>query len=110
VAIVSSFLVNRAGGARADIDPDRLRRVTVQPLQRRRVDPGTESDSDADLVSTWIRRALKSAVPFAKGGVTPHAKRIAAAAATRGSIGAARVTRDGAIPITHARLVSPQNQ
>ena len=80
VAIVSSFLVNRAGGAAADIDPERLRRVTVQLLQRRRVDPG--SDSDADLVSSWIRRALKSALPFVKGGVTPHPKRIAAAAAT----------------------------
>ena len=82
VAIVSSFLVNRAGGAGADIDPERLRRVTVQLLQRRRVDPGSESDFDADLVSSWIRRALKSALPFVKGGVTPHAKRIAAAAAT----------------------------
>ena len=80
VAIVSSFLVNRAGGAGADIDPERLRRVTVQLLQRRRVDP--ETDSDADLVSSWIRRALKSALPFVKGGVTPHPKRIAAAAAT----------------------------
>jgi hypothetical protein len=37
VAIVSSFLVNRAGG---DIDPERLRRVTVQLLRRRSVDPG----------------------------------------------------------------------
>ena len=80
VAIVSSFLVNRAGGAGADIDPERLRRVTVQLLQRRRVDP--ESDFEADLVSSWIRRALKSALPFVKGGVTPHPKRIAAAAAT----------------------------
>ncbi len=80
VAIVSSFLVNRAGGAGADIDPERLRRVTVQLLQRRRVDP--ETDSDAVLVSSWIRRALKSALPFVKGGVTPHPKRIAAAAAT----------------------------
>jgi hypothetical protein len=80
VAIVSSFLVNRAGGAGADIDPERLRRVTVQLLQRRRVDP--ESESDTDLVSSWIRRALKSALPFVKGGVTPHSKRIAAAAAT----------------------------
>ena len=82
VAIVSSFLVNRAGGAGADIDPERLRRVTVQLLQRRRVDPGSKSGSDADLVSSWIRRALKSALPFVKGGVTPHPKRIAAAAAT----------------------------
>jgi hypothetical protein len=81
VAIVSSFLVHRAGGTGADIDPERLRRVTVQLLQRRRVDPGTEPD-DADLVSSWIRRALKSALPFVKGGVTPHAKSIAAAAAT----------------------------
>jgi len=83
LAIVSSFLVNRTGGAGADIDPERLRRVTVQLLQRRRVDPGSESESDdADLVSSWIRRALKSALPFVKGGVTPHAKRIAAVAAT----------------------------
>ena len=82
VAIVSSFLVNRAGGAGADIDPERLRRVTVQLLQRRRLDPGSEFDFDADLVSSWIRRALKSALPFVKGGVTPHPKRIAAAAAT----------------------------
>jgi len=82
VAIVSSFLVNRAGGAGADIDPERLRRVTVQLLLRRSIDPGSESESDADLVSSWIRRTLKSALPFVKGGVTPHAKRIAAAAAT----------------------------
>jgi hypothetical protein len=81
VAIVSSFLVNRAGGSGADIDPERLRRVTVQLLQRRKIDPGTEPD-DADLVSSWIRRALKSALPFVKGGVTPHSKSIAAAAAT----------------------------
>jgi hypothetical protein len=81
VAIVSSFLVTRAGGAGADIDPERLRRVTVQLLQRRTVDPGSESD-DADLVSSWIRRALKSALPFVKGGVRPQSKRIAAAAAT----------------------------
>ena len=81
VSIVSSFLVNRTGRAAADIDPERLRRVTVQLLQRRRVDPGTESD-DADLVSSWIRRALKSALPFVKGGVTPHSKSIAAAVAT----------------------------
>jgi hypothetical protein len=67
----ASFLVNRAGRAAADIDPERLRRVTVQLLQRRRVDPGTEPN-DADLVSSWIRRALKSALPFVKGGVTPH--------------------------------------
>ena len=75
VAIVSSFLVNRAGGTGAGIDPERLRRVTVQLLQRRRIDPGSESD-DADLVSSWIRRALKSALPFVKSGVTPHAKSI----------------------------------
>jgi len=83
VAIVSSFLVNRAGGGGADIDPDRLRLVTVQLLQRRSVDPRPGSGSEeADLVSSWIRRALKSALPFVKGGATPHAKRIAAAAAT----------------------------
>ena len=81
VAIVSSFLVNHAGGASTDIDPERLRRLTVQLLQRRRVDPESEPD-DADLVSSWIRRALKSALPFVKGGVTPHSKSIAAAAAT----------------------------
>lgn len=81
VAIVSSFLVHHSGRAGADIDPERLRRVTVQLLQRRKVDPGTEPD-DADLVSSWIRRALKSALPFVKGGVTPHAKSIVAAAAS----------------------------
>jgi hypothetical protein len=80
LAMVSSFLVNRAGGAGSDIDHERLHRVTVQLLQRRRVDPGTEPD-DGDLVSSWIRRALKSALPFVKGGVTPHWKSIAAAAA-----------------------------
>ena len=94
VAIVSSFLVNRAGGTGANIDPERLRRVTVQLLQRRRVDPG--SDSDADLVSSWIRRALKSALPFVKGGVTPHPKRIAAAAANvdPSMLRRSRATRD----------------
>ncbi|MBI5090191.1 MAG: hypothetical protein HZB15_15365, partial [Actinobacteria bacterium] len=81
VAIVSSFLVHRGGGAGGDIDPERLRRVTVQLLQRRRVDPAAEPD-DADLVSSWMRRALKSALPFVKGGVTPHSKSIAAAAAS----------------------------
>jgi hypothetical protein len=79
LSIVSSFLVHRAGGAGADVDPERLRRVTVQLLQRRRVDPGSEPD-DADLVSSWIRRAVKSALPFVKGGTTPHARSIAAAA------------------------------
>jgi hypothetical protein len=81
VAIVSSFLVHHAGRASADIDPERLRRVTVQLLQRRRVDPELEPDH-ADLVSSWIRRALKSALPFVKAGVTPYSKSIAAAAAT----------------------------
>ena len=81
VAIVSSFLVHRAERAGVDIDPERLHRVTVQLLQRRRVDPGTEPE-DADLVSSWIRRALKSALPFVKGGVTPHSNSIAAAAAS----------------------------
>jgi len=80
VSVVSSFLVNRTKRAGGDIDPERLRRVTVQLLQRRKVDPGTEPD-DADLVSSWIRRALKSSLPFIKGGVTPHAKSIAATAA-----------------------------
>ena len=80
VAVVSSFLVNRAKRAGVDVDPVRLRRMTVQLLQRRQADPDTEPD-DADLVSSWVRRALKSALPFVKGGVTPHAKSIAAAAA-----------------------------
>lgn len=80
VAVVSSFLVNRAKRGGDDLEPERVRRVTVQLLHRRKVDPETEPD-DADLVSSWIRRALKSALPFVKGGVTPHAKSIAAAAA-----------------------------
>lgn len=81
LAIVSSFLVHRAGHAHADIDPERLRRVTVQLLQRRHIDPSTEPD-DAALVSSWVRRALKSALPFVKGGVTPHAKHIVTAASS----------------------------
>jgi hypothetical protein len=80
VAIVSSFLANRATPAGGDIDRERLRRVTVQVLQRRRIDASVEPDH-GDLVSSWIRRALKSALPFVKGGVTPHARSIAAAAA-----------------------------
>jgi hypothetical protein len=79
VAIVSSFLVHRARGG--DIDPDRLRRVTVQLLQRRRLDPDSEP-GDADLVSSWIRRAVRSALPFVKAGATPHAKSIVAAASS----------------------------
>lgn len=81
VAIVSSFLVHRAGDADTDVDAERLRRVTVQLLLRRKVDPGAEPD-DADLVSSWARRALKSALPFVKGGGTPHSRAIAAAADT----------------------------
>jgi hypothetical protein len=81
LAIVSSFLVHRAGASADEVDPERLRRVTVQLLQRRRVDPRAEPD-DADLVSSWIRRALRSALPFVKAGGTPHSRSIATAAAS----------------------------
>lgn len=80
VAMVSSFLIHQSGGTAAAIDPERLRRVTVQLLQRRAVAPEIQSD-DGDLVSSWIRRAVKSALPFVKAGVTRHSKSIAAAAA-----------------------------
>ncbi|MEO6124474.1 MAG: hypothetical protein ABIR32_12255 [Ilumatobacteraceae bacterium] len=81
LAIVASYLVHRSQQAGDHtIDPERLRHVAVQLLLRRTVDP-TAEPGDADLVSSWIRRAVLSVLPFAQGGTTRHARSIAAAAA-----------------------------
>lgn len=81
LAIVASYLVHRSQQAGDHtIDPERLRHVAVQLLLRRTIDP-TAEPGDADLVSSWIRRAVLSVLPFTKGGTTRHARSIAAAAA-----------------------------
>ncbi|MCU1361313.1 MAG: hypothetical protein JWN99_2602 [Ilumatobacteraceae bacterium] len=80
LAVVSSYLTNRASAAGTAADPDRVRRVSVQLLQDRRVDADDEP-VHRDLVSSWARRAVRGMLPFSHVGAARRARTLAAAAA-----------------------------
>jgi hypothetical protein len=81
LALVSSFLVNRARHSNHEPDPDRVRRVAVQLLHDDRVDPDAEP-SHGGLVSSWAWRAVRSALPFSGRSAARHARSLSTAAAS----------------------------
>jgi hypothetical protein len=80
VTAVASFLALRVRETGASPDADRIRRVTVQLLDRRHVNPDLEPEHD-QLVWSWLKRAGRGLLPFADRGRRSNAARIASVAA-----------------------------
>ena len=69
LALVASHLVHRARAAGVEPDPDRVRRVAVQLLSGKAVDPGVEPRHSV-LALAWLQRALRATLPFSPGVAT----------------------------------------
>jgi hypothetical protein len=80
LGMVASHLAQRARAEGVEPDLDRVRRVAVQIMSRRPVDPETEPSHGA-LAFSWLRRATRAALPFTSGVVTSDPKGLAAKAA-----------------------------
>lgn len=79
LALVASHLVHRTREAGVEPDPERIRRATVHLLTGKPVAPDAEPRY-APLVVGWVRRALRSALPFAHGVATQNPRQLARAA------------------------------
>ena len=80
LTLVASHLVLRARAAGLEPDPERLRRVVVQIVSGNEVRPDDEP-SHGPLAFAWGRRALRAAMPFARGVRTRDPESMASAAA-----------------------------
>lgn len=80
LGMVVSHLAHRARADGIEPDVERVRRVAVQILSFRPVDPGVEP-SHGRLAWMWIRRAVRAALPFTSGVATADPDRLAGAAA-----------------------------
>jgi len=80
LTLIASHLAHRARTAGVELDPERVRRVTVQLLTGRPVDPDVEP-AHGPLVLLWTRRAVKAALPLTTGARTRDPDRLARAAA-----------------------------
>lgn len=80
LGMIASHLVRRTRDAGLEPDPDRVRRVAVQVLAGAPIDPDAEPGQGA-LVVAWLRRAARSALPFASGIRTRDPEGLAAVAA-----------------------------
>lgn len=80
LTLVASHLILRARAAGVEPDPERLRRVVVQVVSGHAIQPEDEP-SHGPLALAWGRRAVRAAMPFARGVRTKDPDSIAAAAA-----------------------------
>jgi hypothetical protein len=80
LGMIASHLVHRTREAGLEPDPERVRRVAVQVLAGAPIDPDVEPGQGA-LVVAWLRRAVRSALPFASGIRTHDPEGLAAVAA-----------------------------
>jgi hypothetical protein len=80
LALVASHLAQRAHLDGVQPDPDKIRRVAVQVVSGRPVDPQSEP-GHGPLAWRWARRAVRATVPMAGGVRTRDPDRTAASAA-----------------------------
>src|SRR5918996_2131544 len=80
LGLVASHLVHRARAEGIEPDAERVRRAAVQIASHRVVDPEREP-SHGPLVVSWMRRAVRAALPFTSGVATRDPDGLAAAAA-----------------------------
>jgi hypothetical protein len=80
LGMVASHLVHRARAEGVEPDLERVRRVAVQIVARRPVDPEVEPSHGA-LAVQWLRRAFRAALPFTAGVATADPEGLARAAA-----------------------------
>jgi hypothetical protein len=80
LGMIASHLIRRTRDAGLEPDPERLRRAAVQVLSGAPIDPDVEP-GQAALVVAWLRRAFRSALPFASGIATRDPEGLAAVAA-----------------------------
>ncbi len=81
VGMVASHLVHRTRAAGMQPDPERVWRAAVQLVSGTTVDTGVDP-RHGSLVLSWLKRAVKSALPFGAGVATRDPASLAAAAAT----------------------------
>jgi len=79
LGMVSAHLIHRARAEGVEPDLDRVRRVAVQIVSHRIVDPDAEPSHGA-LAVQWLRRAVRAALPFTSGIATADPEGLAAAA------------------------------
>jgi hypothetical protein len=77
--MVASYLVGRARGAGVEPDLERVRRVAVQIVSHRAIEPA-EEPGHGRLAIAWLRRAARAALPFTSGVATADPEGLAAAA------------------------------
>jgi hypothetical protein len=80
LGMVASHLAQRARAEGVEPDLDRVRRVAVQIMARRPIDPEIEPSHGA-LARSWLWRAARAALPFTSGVITSDPRGIAAKAA-----------------------------
>lgn len=80
LGMVTTHLVQRARASGVEPDLERVRRVAVQVMARRPIDPEVEPSHGA-LVVQWLRRAFKAAMPFMSGVATADPEGLASVAA-----------------------------
>ncbi len=80
LGLVAAHLARRARAAGVEPDVDAVRRVTVELLLNRPVDPHADPSYGAVAVR-WLRRAFRAALPFTAGVATADPKGLAKAAA-----------------------------
>ncbi len=81
VAMVASHLTHRARAAGMQPDPVRVWRAAVQVVSGATIDTGADPRHGALLLS-WIKRAVKAALPFGASVATREPASLAAAAAS----------------------------
>jgi hypothetical protein len=80
LGLLASHLVHRARAEGIEPDAERVRRVAMQIASHRAIDPEHEP-SHGPLVVSWLRRAVRAAMPFTSGVATRDPEGLAAAAA-----------------------------
>ncbi|HKE76706.1 MAG TPA: hypothetical protein VKB57_24015 [Acidimicrobiales bacterium] len=79
LGMVASYLVGRARSAGVEPDLERVRRVAVQIVSHRAIEP-SEEPGHGRLAIAWLRRAARAALPFTSGVATADPEGLAAAA------------------------------
>jgi hypothetical protein len=79
LGLVAGYLAARARATGVEPDLERVRRVAVQVVSRRQIDPEAEP-SHGSLAVAWLRRAARAALPFTAGVATADPEGLAAAA------------------------------
>jgi hypothetical protein len=80
LGMVASHLAHRARSEGIEPDLERVRRTAVQIASHRPVDPEVEPSHGA-LALSWLKRAVRAALPFTAGVATADPEGLATAAA-----------------------------